>query len=411
VTDIESDINLFADDTSLLNVIDQMQDSYDTVNSDLIKLSKWADQWLVTFNAAKTVSLHITTKRENAVLPALNLNGTIVEQVKSHCHLGIDLENDFTWRTHINRISVKASKCVGLMRRVCRELPRTCLENLYLTMVRPIIEYGGVLFDGSPKNHTSPLDKIQREAGLVCTGAYKHTNNTTLMKELGWNSLETRRGMQKACLMYKIQNDLAPGYLKDAYPPLVGTQPAYNLRNADDINLPSGKKTGLFNSFFPNSIRIWNKLDRGIKNSQSLDSFKYNLKKAKCLKKNKLYSKFNGSKAINHTRMRLGLSGLKSQRHDYNHVPTATCDYCGSRKDDSLHFLLQCRAFSPMRRILLNKVTLLYSKKNIHRDLSRTLVQKELVEKLLNGDSRLSESENIELFRMVQDYIYDSKRF
>ena len=181
VNDVESEINLFADDTSLLNVIDQLQNSYDTVNSDLQKLSGWADQWLVTFNAAKTVSLHITKRRVNPVLPALNLNGTDIEQVKSHCHLGIDLEADFTWQTHINRISVKANKCVGLMRRVCRELPRACLENIYLTMVCPIIEYGGVLFDGCPKKHTDPLDKVQREAGLVCTGAYKHTKNSALM--------------------------------------------------------------------------------------------------------------------------------------------------------------------------------------------------------------------------------------
>jgi hypothetical protein len=411
VTNIESDINLFADDTSLLNVIDQLQDSYDTVNLDLQKLSDWADKWLVTFNAKKTVSLHITKKRENTILPALNLKGTLIEQVKSHCHLGVDLETEFTWQTHINRISVKASKCVGLMRRVCRELPRACLENLYLTMVRPIIEYGGVLFDGSPMNHTAPLDKIQREAGLVCTGAYKHTKNITLMKELGWNSLNTRRSMQKSCIMFKIQNNLAPTYLKDICPSLVGERTSYNLRNADDINLPPGKKTGLFNSFFPSSIRIWNKLDRGIKNSQSLNSFKYNLKKAKCPLKNKLYSKFNGSKAINHTRLRLGLSGLKDHRHDYNHVPTSTCDFCGSRKDDSLHFLLKCKAFSPMRRTLLHKVSRLYMSINIHRDLSRTLVQKELVEKLLNGDPRLSEPQNIELFNMVQDYIGDSKRF
>jgi hypothetical protein len=194
-------------------------------------------------------------------------------------------------------------------------------------------------------------------------------------------------------------------------PPLVGERTTYNLRNVNDINLPPGKKSGLFNSFFPSSIRIWNKLDRGMKNSQSLDSFKFHLKKSKCLKKTKLYSKFNGSMAINHTRMRLGLSGLKAQRHDYNHVPNSTCDYCGSRKDDSIHFLLKCRAFAPMRRNFLQKINRLYTAKNIYRDLSRTIVQKELVDKLLMGDPRLSEPENIELFNMVQDFICNSKIF
>ena len=39
VDNIESDINLFADDTSLMNIIDQLLDSYATVNSDLTKLA------------------------------------------------------------------------------------------------------------------------------------------------------------------------------------------------------------------------------------------------------------------------------------------------------------------------------------------------------------------------------------
>jgi hypothetical protein len=273
------------------------------------------------------------------------------------------------------------------------------------------VEYGGMIFDGSPKYQTTHLDKVQREAALVCTGAYRHTKNTHLMEELGWDSLGTRRELQKVCAMYKIQNNLAPQYLENACPPLVGEINNYNLRNAENIVLPMGRRTEYFNSFFPSAIRSWNKLDRNIKNQDSLDSFKYHLKKAKCRKRNKLYSKLNGIRAVNHTRIRLGLSGLKAQRHSYNHVPRPTCDYCGARKEDALHFFLQCRAFTQMRALLLEDINALYRGKNIHRDLSRILVKKELIGCLLKGDKRLSEGENIEMFGVVQQYIYASKRF
>ena len=156
----------------LMNIIDNMLDSYAVVNSDLVKLATWADKWLVTYNAAKTVALHITKRKNNVAHPTLFLKGFQITEVPSHCHLGVDLESCFTWATHISRIANKGSKCVGLMRRACRDLPRECLENLYLTMVRPVIEYGGVLFDGSPDIHLKKLDGVQREAALVCTGAY-----------------------------------------------------------------------------------------------------------------------------------------------------------------------------------------------------------------------------------------------
>jgi hypothetical protein len=278
-------------------------------------------------------------------------------------------------------------------------------------MVRPIIEYGGALFDKSPDIHTKPLDKVQREAGLVCTGAYKHTKNVKLMEVLGWDTLEVRREFQRTTLMYKIQNNLAPPYLADICPPLVGEVSRFNLRNAENIALPPAKATSYVNSFIPSAIRLWNGLNKDIKQSDTVDSFKYRLRKNKGITKNKLYPKFNGSKAVNHTRMRLGLSGLKAQRYDYNHVDSPKCDFCGARKEDPMHYFLQCRTFGTMRTILLHDVENLYRSKHLNLDLSRTIVKKELVQHLLCGDSRLNERENRELFLMVQQFISSSKRF
>jgi hypothetical protein len=191
----------------------------------------------------------------------------------------------------------------------------------------------------------------------------------------------------------------------------VGTLTNYNLRNADNIILPQGRLSSYFNSYMPSSIRLWNNLDLSIKNRPSLDSFKYHIKKSKSIKKIKLYSKFNGMKAIYHTHIRLGLSGLKAQRHDYKHVLHPTCDYCGARKEDAMHYLLQCRVFAVMRTVLVGRIMDLYMTKNIALDLRRTLVQKELVNSLLKGDARFDEGENTQLFMTVQEYIQATKRF
>jgi hypothetical protein len=394
-----------------MNVIDQIQLSYSTVNNDLSKLAGWADQWLVTYNPTKMVSLHITTRREDNIHPPLYLRGARINEVSSHCHLGVTLENQFTWSSHITKLAAKGARCVGLMRRVSRDLPRASLERLYLTMVRPILEYGGVLFDGCPAKYLDKLDKVQREAALVCTGAYKHTKTENLMIELGWDALEVRRANQKLCLMYKIQQKVAPPYLIAACPPLVGEISNYLLRNAENISLPPGKKTGYSNSYMPSTIRMWNRLSPATKGRGSLNSFKFHLKKTTCRKKSKLYSKFNGAKAINHTRMRLGLSGLKSQRHDYKHVPLPTCDYCGARREDVMHFMFQCGVFNTKRVVLMNQIENLYRPRNMFLDLSRTLVKKQLINCLLRGDPNLNERENVELFEIVQRFICDSKRF
>jgi hypothetical protein len=45
---IESDIKLFADDTTLIKAIDN-NDPFDILNNDLERLNKWSVQWRITF--------------------------------------------------------------------------------------------------------------------------------------------------------------------------------------------------------------------------------------------------------------------------------------------------------------------------------------------------------------------------
>ena len=51
-------------------------------------------------------------------------------------------------------------------------------------MIHPILEYGNVLYNNAPKKLLRLVDQVQRRAALICTGAYRHTESTILMREL-----------------------------------------------------------------------------------------------------------------------------------------------------------------------------------------------------------------------------------
>ena len=76
ITDgIESDINLFADDTSLLQIVDDPTTSANTLNADLNRLHQWASQWLVTFNPNKTEVITFSAKTKKPYHPPLLFTG------------------------------------------------------------------------------------------------------------------------------------------------------------------------------------------------------------------------------------------------------------------------------------------------------------------------------------------------
>ena len=83
---IQTDINLFADDTSLLSISDDPKTAAVDLNTDLQTLQSWADQWLVTFNPSKTVSMCLSPKANT--LPVWYLNRIPLKEVNCHRQLG-----------------------------------------------------------------------------------------------------------------------------------------------------------------------------------------------------------------------------------------------------------------------------------------------------------------------------------
>jgi ABC-type antimicrobial peptide transport system ATPase subunit len=63
VNEINAEIKLFADDTSLYLIVDNPNDTAFLLNQDLNQLQRWSEKWLVKFNRNKTESMVISSKR------------------------------------------------------------------------------------------------------------------------------------------------------------------------------------------------------------------------------------------------------------------------------------------------------------------------------------------------------------
>jgi hypothetical protein len=408
---IESDIHLFADDTSLMDIMDNYQNSYDKLNRDLDRLSNWASQWLVNFNASKTVYLIISRKLNPSPKPALTLNGEPVKEVTTHKHLGLTFNTSLTWSDHISLLTAKAARCVGLLQRICRKVPRQCLEILYKAMIRPILEYGNIIYDGSAEKSISRLENIQRQAAIACTGAYKHTNHSILLKELSWPPLSIRRKNHRLNLMYKVQNNLTPAYLSGACPPLTRDRTNYNLRSAMNISTPQLKTTSYQKSFFPQTITDWNHLDPTTRNLPSINAFKEKLKTSSSPKPNPLFHHDCSKAAINLSRIRMGLSGLNHQRYEYNHIPDPCCPTCDAPREDITHYFLTCATYSAQRRKFLIEICDILRQKHIEIDFRRRPFRTFFMDMILKGSDLFTFQENLKILGITQIYINETHRF
>jgi hypothetical protein len=382
----------------LFITVDNRDEAAELINEDITNIQSWADQWLIEFSAVKTKSLLVSNKGTPNDHPNLVIQDQVIKSVSEHKHLGVVLSHNLRWNAHINDVVTRCTKKINMMKKFKFELDKKSLETIYLSFIRPTIEYGDILFAGTYDSDLCKLDRLQVDAMRVVTGATEKSNIALLYEDLDWISLEQRRNHHCLALLYKVLNGQAPRYLYDLLPQRPQRQGGRNLRSNENELLPVPfTRTETFrSSFVPFCIRLWNKLDKKLRDSPTLDSFKSALKGQKT-ERNKLYYFGKRLPAIHHARLRIGCSKLNAHLCLNLHVvPSPQCQ-CGSPLEDPTHFFFSCPALHAQRQSLLRSVALVSNNINLNT--------------LLKGDPDISFEDNKLLFEAVHTFITDSHRF
>ncbi|MEW8548410.1 MAG: hypothetical protein AB2693_33315, partial [Candidatus Thiodiazotropha sp.] len=356
----------------------------------------WGIRWLVDFNPNKTESLLITRRRNHEFHPRLKMGNIEVKEVTQHKHLGLTISNDLTWHCHINQISEKAWKRIGSLRRKKFILDRRTLNKLYTTYIRPLLEYGNMIWDNCTLTNKRYIDTLQVEAARIVTGGTKLCSIHRLYNDTGWELLQSRRNKHKLFQLYKIINGLTPEYLRSLLPPRVNALTRYALRNNNDFAIPASRTAVFTNSFLPSTLRDWNTLDQDVRNAHSLSLFKtrINSGSAEVVKPPSYYSNIQTSREgqIYHTRLRLECSSLNQQLFLKNIIDSPLCS-CGLTETAS-HFLLSCTNYHNLRLRYFS---------NLPQPLTLSI--------LLTGIPDAPQDLNERIFKQVQQFILATKRF
>ena len=225
---------LFADDSSLFVSAASILDIEAILNHDLAIISDWAKSWLVKFNPCKTEAIFFSYFNTD-LFPNIVFDGVNIKFVKHHKHLGLTLSENMKWDQHIETILKSASKIIGIMRKLKYNFTRKALNQIYLSYVRPILEYSCIVWDGCTTEQSDSVEKLQNEAARIVTGLTRSVSLENLYRECGWESLQSRRSNQKLKFMYRATNDMIPTYISNLIPPTVGNSSQYNLRNSHNV--------------------------------------------------------------------------------------------------------------------------------------------------------------------------------
>ena len=246
------------------------------------------------------------------------------------------------------------------------------------------------------------IEKIQYKAALSITGCWRGTNRQKLYEELGWETLSDRRWSHRLFQFFKIINNMTPSYLKNKLP---------NQR----VALRNNEQTRFFdiffhsfiymNSFFPDSIKIWNSIGIDFAHLKSYPSFKNRITNLIRPSARSIFGIYDpiGLKFL--YQLRVGLSPLKSHkhRHNFQDTPVDLCD-CMSAPEDTSHFLLSCELYSAQRLVMKNSISNILDENNLSFLLERDCLY-------LYGHNSLACNQNKTILLATIKFIKESNRF
>ena len=340
---------LFADDTSLFTIVKDKNESADVLNNNLLLISKWGCDWKMLFNPDPKKPVQgviFSRKKQSQSHSTISLNNIHVERAPYQKHLGMILDEKLNFKQHIDNAILKFDKGISVIKKLRQGLPRKSLITIYKAFLRPLIDYGDIIYD-QPQNESfcEKLESVEYKAALAITSAIQGTSREKIY--LGLESLKNRTWYKRLCCMFKTMNEEAPKYL----PNLISKgQQTIVTRNS---NIPTFYcRTDCFKySFFPSTLKDWFNLDASIRNSESIAIFKSRLLSLIHPSQSNIYNIFDpiGFKLLTH--LRLGFSHLNEHkfRHNFQDCLNPLC-LCSIEIEDTIHYLLHCQYFFEVQK-------------------------------------------------------------
>ena len=135
--------HLFADDTNLYFSSKNVSHLEANLNHELKSVAEWMKCNRLALSVSKTnfILFHSSKRKPNQSL-RIKIDAVLIKQVGSTNYLGLILDSNLTWKSHINELCLKLSKTVGILSKVRHFADNHILVMLYYSLIYPFLTYG-----------------------------------------------------------------------------------------------------------------------------------------------------------------------------------------------------------------------------------------------------------------------------
>lgn len=245
INDISSASNIFkfiiyADDTNLNTTVelvakqDPNVDISTILNTELAKISDWLKTNKLSLNVKKSkyIIFHMPQKKINSL--QLIMDNSEIDQVPNFDFLGLTLNENLSWKTHIDKISNKISRTIGILNRLKHFLPQQPKLFIYSSLILSHLNFG-ILAWGFKCDR---IVKLQKKAVRILSNSKYNAHTEPIFKTLRLLKVTDILKLQELKFYYKFKHGMLPIYLLNLPFIINAVTHDHNTRQQDNIHQP-----------------------------------------------------------------------------------------------------------------------------------------------------------------------------
>ena len=274
-----SDIDLYADDSTLHNSSPSIVRIKSNLQYSLDIVSEWCNTNNMSLHPAKTKCMILSTnyKVKRILDMKLTLNGSVIERVNCQKILGVYVDETLSWHVHVKDVVKKLNSKLALFRRIAFFLTNEMKSLYYNAYILSAMDYCCNVWGSCHKSDLDKIIAIQKRAIKLITKSNAFDFDTD-DKRRSFLSFKNRYKYHTALLVFKYNKGDCPSYFSELV--TFANNKKYSLRSSKnkDLTIIKPKTNYLKQSFTYKAAQIWNSLPLDIKCNTNLHSFKQNLK-------------------------------------------------------------------------------------------------------------------------------------
>ena len=206
-----SNVTLFADEAAIYCTDKSAYVLQEKLNADLKEIGRWLFDHRLSLNISKTkVMLIGGPKRLKSIDHfGVSLNDCSVERIQSYKYLGVMINESLTWEDHVDYITSKVKKRLGLLKRIKYLFPVSALKLLATTTILLLLDYADIVWgDKNNKTLMGGIQILQNKMEKIILDKPVHASATEALNELEWETMFKRRKLHRLHFMYKVVNNV-----------------------------------------------------------------------------------------------------------------------------------------------------------------------------------------------------------